>query len=186
MSDHATPDLAMIPQTGSQWSREVNAGIAYFLDVIVNVFLLASLLIGAFKFPAHIVFEHIVPGSIAGIIVGNILMILAARHVAKATNNPAVTAIPLGLDMPTLFGMVFFVLGPVFNAKVGEIGPEAAATLAWKIGMAGTLWIAIFKFIISFFGQVILRVMPHMALIGAMVAIATVWLGADSSRFQSP
>lgn len=165
---------------GSQLSKDVNAGFAFFLDVVVNIFVLAGLLLGVFNFPSEVVFGKIVPGSIVGILVGNLFMIHLARKTAIETGNPNLTSIPLGLDLPTVFGMIFFVLGPVYVINVDALGAEGAADLAWKVGMASALWMAVFKYAISYFGKIIQTSLPQMALIGAMVCIAAVWLGAEA------
>ncbi len=164
----------------SQTSADINAGFAFFLDVVVNIFVLAGILLGAFNFPVEIVFGRIIPGAIAGILFGNVVFIWFAKKTAEETGNPALTSIPLGIDLPTVFGMCFFILGPVYLANVEAVGELAAAEKAWIIGMASTLWMAVIKMGLSFFARAMQVELPQMALIGAMAAIATVWLGAEA------
>ena len=161
-------------------SSEINAGFAFFLDCVVNLFVLSGILIGAFGFPADFMFNRIIPGAIIGIVVGNLMMIWLAKRTAQQIGNNKLTSIPLGIDLPTVFGMVFFIIGPVFLGKKAELGLGGAAEFAWVIGMASAIWMALIKFILSFFGNLMQREMPQMALVGAMAGIATVWLGAEA------
>ncbi|WP_308909387.1 hypothetical protein [Pseudokordiimonas caeni] len=181
MSEQATEEA--FPTTGSasgQLFSDLNAGFAFFLDCVVNLFVLSGILLGAFGMPTEVVFGKIIPGAIVGIVAGNALFIWQAKRTSKATGNPALTSIPLGIDLPTIFGMCFFIVGPAYVANVDAMGSLPAAEHAWQIGMAAAFWMAIIKFILSFFGRAMQTQMPQMALVGAMAGIATVWLGAEA------
>lgn len=181
MSDQPNASaFADVDPPASQASADINAGFAFFLDVVVNMFVLAGILMGAFNFPIEIVFGRIIPGAIAGILFGNAICIWFAKKTAQETGNEAITSIPLGIDLPTVFGMCFFILGPVYLANVEALGAMEAAEKAWIIGMASTLWMAVIKMGLSFFARAMQHELPQMALIGAMAAIATVWLGAEA------
>lgn len=164
----------------SQFSCDLNAGVAFFLDVTVNMFVLASVLMGAFDFPASHIFGRIIPGAIAGIIFGNLVFAWLTKKTAAETGNNALTSIPLGMDLPTLFGMCFFIVGPTYAMNVADLGVEGAADKAWILGMASTIWMAAIKFVLSYFGRAMQEQLPTMALVGAMAGIATVWLGAEA------
>lgn len=172
--------FASVAPPSSQLSADVNAGFAFFLDAVVNMFVLAAVLLGAFDFPREYVFGRIIPGAIVGILVGNMAYIWFAKRTTHETGIETLTSIPLGIDLPTVFGMCFFIIGPIYQFELAEMGREAAAEHAWIVGMACTLWMAMAKFIFSFFGRVMQQELPQMALIGAMAAIATVWLGAEA------
>ena len=72
---------------------------------------------------------------------------------------------PFGIDTPTLFAMVFGVLGPV---KVATGDP----VLAWKVGMAITIAIGVVKTGSSFAGDWVRRVVPRAALLGSIAGVA--------------
>ncbi len=181
MSDQqpASAFASATPPT-SQMSADINAGFAFFLDAVVNMFVLAGILLGAFGFPFEVVFGKVIPGAIVGILFGNVAFIWFAKKTAKETDHEAITSIPLGIDLPTVFGMCFFILGPIYLANVDAMGAVAAAEKAWIVGMASTFWMAFIKFGLSFFAVHMQRELPPMAMIGAMASIATVWLGAEA------
>lgn len=164
----------------TQLASDVNAGVAFFLDVIVNMFVLAGVLMGVFGFPAEVVFGKIIPGAVVGIMVGNVAFNWLSRKTIASTGNQGLTSIPLGLDLPTTFGMAFFVVGPAYVVGLETVGSAEAANQAWIIGMAATLWMAVVKFVLSFFGRAMQHELPQVALIGVMAGIATVWLGAEA------
>ena len=180
--------LAGVAAPSSQGAADLNAGVAFFLDVVVNMFVLAGVLVGGFDFPADVVFGKIIPGAIVGILFGNLAFNWLAKKTARETGNDALTSIPLGLDLPSVFGMAFFVIGPVYSLGLNDLAPTEAANQAWIVGMAATLWMAAIKFVLSFFGRAMQHELPQMALIGAMAGIATVWLGAEAiyGVFQLP
>jgi len=164
----------------SQLASDMNAGVAFFLDVVVNMFVLAGVLMGTFGFPGDVIFGKIIPGAVAGILAGNLAFNWLARKTIRETENEGITSIPLGLDLPTTFGMAFFVVGPAYGIGLETMDSAEAANQAWIIGMAATLWMAVIKFILSYFGRAMQHELPQMALIGAMAGIATVWLGAEA------
>lgn len=89
-------------------SSDINAGFAFLLDCVVNIFVLSAIL-ASFGFPIELIQSRIIPGCIAGIAIGNGLMVWHARKTARETGNPNLTAMPLGLDMPTTIGLSFSV-----------------------------------------------------------------------------
>ncbi|WP_068307552.1 hypothetical protein [Kordiimonas lacus] len=172
--------LAGVAAPASQLAADTNAGVAFFLDVVVNMFVLASVLMGAFGYPAEYMFGKIIPGAITGIMLGNLAFFWLTKKTREATGNDALTSIPLGLDLPSVFGMCFFIIGPTYAANVDTLGVDGAADKAWVLGMACTFWMAVIKFCLSFFGRTVQEQLPQMALVGAMAGIATVWLGAEA------
>lgn len=164
------------------WSApgDMNAYFAFLLDCVVNLLVLSAILIGV-GFPKEIVLTKIIPGGATAIVLGNIAYVWLAFHTAKKTNNPTITAVPVGLDITTILGFSFGVLLPVFFVAKGQgSSAEEAATMAWYVGMAGTIWMAVVKLVASFFGGAIRRFVPPAALIGSIFGIALVWLGANA------
>jgi len=72
---------------------------------------------------------------------------------------------PFGIDTPSLFGIVFGVLGPAMLATGDPI-------LAWKIGMGVTVAMGGFKLLLAFFGDWVRRLVPRAALLGSIAGVA--------------
>jgi adenine/guanine/hypoxanthine permease len=143
----------------------VNGFLGLALDNITQLIILSGLLIGVFRFPAELVLGRMVPGTAAGVLVGDLAYTALAVRLMRRTRRRDVTAMPFGIDTPTLFAMVFGVLGPVMVAT-GD------AVLAWKVGMAVTVVIGVAKTVLAFAGDWARRAIPRAALLGSIAAVA--------------
>jgi AGZA family xanthine/uracil permease-like MFS transporter len=89
-----------------------NAFFGLALDNLTQLVILSGLLIGVFKFPADLVLGRMVPGTAAGGDDRRPRLHGARRPLMRRTGRDDVTAMPFGIDTPSLFGLVFGVLGP--------------------------------------------------------------------------
>jgi AGZA family xanthine/uracil permease-like MFS transporter len=126
---------------------------------------MAGLLVGVFGFPADLVLLRMVPGTALGVLVGDLAYTWLALRLMRREGRDDVTAMPFGIDTPTLFAMVFGVLGPV---KIATGDPE----LAWKVAMGTTIAIGLVKTALAFAGDWTRRVVPRAALLGSIAGVA--------------
>src|SRR5205809_359205 len=161
------PTSAPAESRASRWvaARDVNGFLGLALDNVTNLVILSSLLIGVFGFPADLVLGRMVPGTALGVLVGDLAYTWLALRLMRRSGRADVTAMPFGIDTPTLFAMVFGVLGPV-KVATGD------AMLAWKIGMVATLAIGLVKTALAFAGDWTRRVVPRAALLGSIAGVA--------------
>ncbi len=116
-----------------------------------------------------------VPGTAIGVLVGDLLFFFLALHVAKKTGHNSLTAMPLGLDTPSTFGMVFLVLGPAFvGAKAAGMEEFAAAKHTWHIGICAIFISGLFKLGCSAISGWIRRMIPRAGLLGSLTAVALI------------
>ena len=154
---------------------DVNAFFGLMLDNIAGLVLLVSLLAGAFQFPVNFALAYMVPGTAIGVFVGDMLFFFLAFYYAKKTGKTDVTAMPLGLDTPSTFGMVLFVLGPAYLAALDSgMEVQAAATHTWHIGMCAILITGFIKAGFSLVSGWVQRMVPRAGLLGSLAAIALV------------
>ncbi len=142
-----------------------NAFFGLALDNLTQLLILSSLLIGLFGFPADLVLRVMVPGTAAGVLVGDLLYTWLAVRLMRAEGRAAVTAMPFGIDTPSLFGIVFGVLGPALMLTRDPV-------LAWKIGMGVTVAMGALKLVLAFAGDWARRVVPRAALLGSIAGVA--------------
>src|SRR5881397_531118 len=161
------PTSAPAESRASRWvaAGDVNGFLGLALDNVTNLVILSSLLIGVFGFPADLVLGRMVPGTALGVLVGDLAYTWLALRLMRRSGRADVTAMPFGIDTPTLFAMVFGVLGPV---KVATGDP----VLAWKVGMAATIAIGLVKLGLAFGGDWARRVVPRAALLGSIAAVS--------------
>jgi adenine/guanine/hypoxanthine permease len=106
-----------------------------------------------------------VPGTALGVLAGDLAYTVMAVRLARRTGRADVTAMPFGIDTPTMFAMAFGVLGPV-KLATGD------AVLAWKVAMAVTLAIGLLKCGLAFGGDWVRRIVPRAALLGSIAGVA--------------
>ena len=164
-------------QTRYQWATkgDVNAFFGLMLDNVANVLLTVSLLHEVFAFPTAFALRTMIPGTAIGVLLGDLLFFWLAFQLAAKSRRNSITAMPLGLDTPSTFGMIFFVLGPAFKAALDRgVGEQAAATHTWHIGICAILVSGVFKLLCAVGSNWIRRWFPRAGLLGSLAAIALV------------
>jgi len=152
---------------------DINAFFGLSLDNLADLVLAVSLLAAVFDYPAQFALSHFVPGTAVGVVVGDLIFTWMAFRLARRTGRSDITAMPLGLDTPSTFGMVFFVLGPAYAASLaGGMEREAAARHAWHVGMCAIVASGVFKVCCSAAATTVRRLVPRAGLLGSLTAIA--------------
>lgn len=181
MSASFEPTAPGVPALGPyRWAApgDINAFFGLILDNVVNLAILAGVLVGAFGFPAEIVYRRMFPGTALGVMIGDLAYTWLAFRLAERTGRSDVTAMPLGLDSPSTIGMAFAVLGPAFVAARARMPVDSAAVLAWQVGMAAMVLIGLFKLAMTFVGDRIRRWVPQAGLLGSIGGVGIALLGA--------
>jgi AGZA family xanthine/uracil permease-like MFS transporter len=148
---------------------DVNGFLGLCLDNVTQLVVLSGLLIGVFKFPADLVLGRMVPGTALGVLAGDLVYTWLAIRLMRARGRTDVTAMPFGIDTPTLFAMAFGVLGPVMLATGDPV-------LAWKVGMVTTIAIGLLKVVLAFGGDRIRRGVPRAALLGSIGGVGILFI----------
>ena len=157
---------------------DFNGFFGLVVDNLAVMSFLATVLIGVFKFPADIVFLRMFPGTAFGVLVGDLIYTWMAVRLARRTGRDTVTAMPLGVDTPTTIGLAFLVLGPAFlKFKQSGLDEHTAAIATWHLGMAGMVIMGLLKFVLSFAGAWVGRVVPRAGLLGSIAGIALMLIG---------
>ncbi len=164
------------PSSRYVWAHrgDINAFSGLMLDNVGGLILMASLLVG-FGLPRQFVLTRMIPGTAVGVLVGDLIFTVMAFRLARRTGRADVTAMPLGLDTPSTFGAVLFIIGPSYLAALNRgLEPNAAASHAWFIGIAMLLASGIFKIFCAPMSAWVRRMVPRAGLLGSLAAIALV------------
>ncbi len=159
-----------------QWATkgDVNAFFGLVLDNIAGMVLIVELLKTWGIEPAFCL-RHMLPGTAVGVLVGDGLFFIMALLLAKRTGNRSITAMPLGLDTPSIFGITLFVIGPAYqSALASNNDPVASANIAWKIGICSLFISGIFKLFCAAGSNWARNTVPRAGLLGSLTAIALV------------
>ncbi len=154
---------------------DINAFFGLMLDNLTGLLFLVSLLVGVFEFPQAFVVSRMVPGTALGVLVGDLAFFFLAFVLARRTGRGDVTAMPLGLDTPSTFGFVFFILGPSYLQGIAlGLDETAAATRTWHIGIWCVVMSGLLKLLLAPAAQWVRKVVPRAGLLGSLAAIALV------------
>ena len=119
-----------------------------------------------------------VPGTAIGVLLGDLVYTWMAFRLARKTGNQEVTAMPLGLDTPSTFGMAFLVLLPALQQASNPENPltlgeaEPSMRFAWHVGLMVLLMIGVVKLVLAPLGNQVRRLVPRAGLLGSLAAIA--------------
>ncbi|MBM4265012.1 MAG: MFS transporter [Deltaproteobacteria bacterium] len=133
-------------------------------DNVAQLIVFSTILIHVFDYPAEIVLTRMLPGTAFGVLVGDLIYSWLAFRLARRTGRDDVTAMPLGIDTVSLFGLTFGALGPVYR-QTGD------AVLAWQVGMALMVMMGVFKIAVTWLAARLRDVVPAAAMLGTIGAI---------------
>jgi len=156
----------MRPSTGYGWARpgDVSAFLGLMFDNVAQLIVFSTILIQVFGYPVELVLARMLPGTALGVLVGDLLYTWLAFRLARRTGRDDVTAMPLGIDTVSLFGLTFGALGPVY-LRTGD------AVLAWQVGMALMVMMGLFKIAVTWLAARLRHFVPPAAMLGTIGAI---------------
>jgi AGZA family xanthine/uracil permease-like MFS transporter len=146
--------------------RDLDGFFGLFIDNLVQL-LLIVVLCGycGIKSDSDLLLRYILPGAAFSIFIGNLFYAWQAQRLAKKENRDDVTALPYGINTPSLLVYIFFVMKPVYD-KTGS------AELAWQMGLIACLGSGLIEFAGSFVAEWIRRRTPRAALLSTLAGIA--------------
>jgi AGZA family xanthine/uracil permease-like MFS transporter len=167
--------------TWAQWG-DVNAFFGLMLDNLAVMVLLVSIIAqplakqtpGDPRFTPEFVMTRMIPGTALGVLIGDLIYTLMAFRLARRTGNSEVTAMPLGLDTPSTFGVALLVLLPALKdgAAKWQLDHDQAMLYGWHVGVAVLVIVGAFKCVCAPFGNLVQRLVPRAGLLGSLAAIA--------------
>jgi AGZA family xanthine/uracil permease-like MFS transporter len=170
------------------WARggDVNAFFGLMLDNVTVMVLLFGIVgsaapldqqerDGQIYFTPAFVLTHMIPGTALGVLLGDLVYTALAFRLARRTGRDDVTAMPLGLDTPSTFGIPLLVLLPALNEGYFQVGGKdhgLAMAFAWHVGLVVLVLVGVFKLACAPLGNAVRRLVPRAGLLGSLAAIA--------------
>ncbi|MBY0379178.1 MAG: hypothetical protein K2P99_02115 [Burkholderiales bacterium] len=157
---------------------DIGASATIVFDNLTLLTFISTFLHFGYQFPNEIILTRIIPGTVFGVLVGNLLCIWLGFRLAKKEQRH-VTAIPLGLDAPTAIGFIVCIVGPAFTAFKSKVGLsiDEAAIMAWHVGVGSLFVLGLIKLFCSIFVQKIKNFIPQSALLGGVGGVAIALIG---------
>jgi AGZA family xanthine/uracil permease-like MFS transporter len=164
---------------------DVNGLFGMLLDNLAALVLLYTLLAAPDfrdnRFTPAFVLTWVVPGTVTGVLLGAVLYAWMARRLAQRSGRADVTAMPVGLDTPSVIGVSLFVLVPALadgRAVLADRNLEPlelqhlASVFAWQVGAVVLVMVGLFKLVVAPLGALVRSWLPRAALLGSLAAIA--------------
>ena len=120
-------------------------------------------------FSTEFVTRQILPGVAISVLAGNLFYAWRARRLAASTGRGDVTAIPFGINTPTIFAYVFLIMGPVYTRT-------HSGTLAWQAGVFASLLSGVVQTLGAFSTDWLRRHTPRAALLCPLAGLALAYL----------
>jgi adenine/guanine/hypoxanthine permease len=154
-------------------SRDLDGFFGLFIDNLVQLLLILALcssMAGMSGDFAYLVDARILPGAAISIVLGNLFYSLQAYSLARREKRNDVTALPYGINTPSLLVYVFFVLVPLHD------DPERA----WRMGLVACFGSGVIELAGAFVAPWIRKHTPRAALLSTLSGIA---IGFISMKF---
>lgn len=147
--------------------RDLDGFFGLFIDNLVQLLLIPVLcrLCGMEGDAERLIYGYILPGAAVSILIGNVFYAWQAHRVAQRTGRSDVTALPFGINTPSLLVFIFFVMAPVYEKT-------HSATAAWQMGLFACLGSGAIEFAGAFVAGWIRRRTPRAALLSTLAGIS--------------
>lgn len=152
------------------WTRgDLNAFFGFFINMLVNVIVLAGLCVFVVNIDPGDVNGVILPALGIELLVGNVFYFWLARRLAFKEGRTDVTAMPYGPSVPHMFIVTLVIMLPIYIQTQDPIK-------AWEAGLAWAFIIGVIILIGAFIGPTIRRLTPGAALLGTLAGISITFI----------
>lgn len=155
----------------SRWfvRGDIDGFFGLFIDNLLQLMVIAVLGRAVCGFPPELIHQRILPGAAISILVGNLFYAWQARRLALRTGRDDVTALPYGINTPSVIAFILLIMGPVFQ-------DTRNSTLAWQAGLFACFMSGAMETVGAFFGDWLRRHTPRAALLSALAGIALTFI----------
>lgn len=160
---------------------DIDGFFGLFIDNLLQLMVIAVLGKAVCGFPTELITHRILPGAAASILLGNLYYAWQARQLALRTGRTDITALPYGINTPSVIAFIFLIMGPVYR-ETGD------AQLAWRVGLAACFLSGLMEVAGAFVGDWLRRNTPRAALLSALsgIAITFIAMGFVFQIFATP
>lgn len=152
--------------------RDLDGFFGLAVDNLVQLLLIVGLcesLCGMSGPDRSIIYRQILPGVAVSLLIGNLFYAIQAHWVARREGRSDVTALPYGINTPSLLVYVIFVMMPAYERT-------GSAQIAWQLGLIACLGSGVIEFIGAFVAERLRRNTPRAALLSTLAGIAIAFI----------
>jgi adenine/guanine/hypoxanthine permease len=190
MDQIGTSGGAIRPETPGEGARptrkwfvrgDLDGLFGLLLDNLLQLMVISVLGPAICGFSPEFVTGRILPGAALSILVGNLFYAVQARRLARRSGRDDVTALPYGINTPSVMAYIFLIMGPVYQETKNP-------TLAWQAGLLACFLSGLMEILGAFCGDWLRRHTPRAALLSALagIAVTLIAMGFVFQLFASP
>ncbi len=160
---------------------DIDGFFGLFIDNLLQLMVIAVLCRVVAGLPPELVTGRILPGAAVSVLIGNLFYAWQARQLMGKTGRDDVTALPYGINTPSLLAYIFLIMGPLYQETRNP-------TLVWQAGLFACMISGVMEAAGAFVGDWLRRRTPRAALLSALagVAITFIAMGFIFQIFASP
>jgi AGZA family xanthine/uracil permease-like MFS transporter len=140
-----------------------------FMDNLLQLMLIGSLCKLACGFPSDFITHQVLPGAALSILMGNLFYAWQARRLAIRTGRNDVTALPFGINTPSLIAFILLIMAPIYQETHDP-------HLAWQAGLFACFLNGLMEVIGAFMGDWLRANTPRAALLCALAGVAMTFI----------
>jgi len=161
--------------------EDLDGFFGLLVDNLVQLIVIVQLCGTVCGMPETLIYGRILPGAAVSILFGNFYYAWQGRRLMIRTGRSDVTALPYGINTPSVFAFIFLVIAPVYHTT-GD------AELAWRVGLIACLGSGIIEFVGAFGAERIRRHTPRAALLSTLAGIAITFISMEFALqiFEQP
>jgi len=148
---------------------DIDGFFGLFIDNLLQLMVISVLGRAVCGLPSELINQRILPGAALSILAGNLFYSWQARRLAAQTGRDDVTALPFGINTPSVLAYIFLIMGPVYQETKD-------ANLAWRVGLFACLLSGVMETLGAFCGDWLRRNTPRAALLSALAGIAITFI----------
>jgi AGZA family xanthine/uracil permease-like MFS transporter len=170
-----TPSLAWFTR------GDLDGFFGLFVDNLLQLMLIGLLCKLFCGFPAEFLTGQVLPGAALSILIGNLFYAWQARQLAISSGRENVTALPFGINTPSLIAFIFLIMAPVYQETKDY-------HLAWQAGLFACVLNGVMEIMGAYVGDWLRKNTPRAALLCALagVAITFIAMGFIFQIFSNP
>ncbi|HUO58201.1 MAG TPA: NCS2 family permease [bacterium] len=143
-----------------------------FVDNLLQLMLIGFLCKVLCGIPTEFITSQILPGAAISILLGNLFYAWQARKLAIQSKRADVTALPFGINTPSLIAFIVLIMAPIFRETNNF-------KLAWQAGLFACFLNGLMETGGAFVGDWLRRNTPRAALLCALAGIAITFIAMD-------
>lgn len=169
-------DAGLCP--GGIGGGDIDGLFGLLVDNLIQLLVILALLKALVHMPEDTVLHHVIPAVGVSVIFGNLFYALQAWWGARREGVHK-TALPYGINTPSVFAYILFIMLPVYSLNVETRGADGAWQAAYAAGMIACIGSGLIEFFGSFVAQSIRASTPRAALLAALAGIALTFISMD-------